>query len=487
MRLPWVVSAPEGINCGSVCSASFNAGVPVTLTATPGAGYYFSDWSGAQCSGSGTCTVTMNAAQSVTANFVALPNPVLSIGKTGIGTVTSAPGGISCDPACSAAFPFGQAITLTASPAAGYAFLNWTGGCSGTALTCTLTLYTDQTVTANFVPVFTLSVATTGSGTVASNPVGINCGAICSANFTTGQAVNLTATPSPGSVFSYWSGACSGLSAACTVTMHANQGVTAHFAPAGTLNGLFAAVLPYARSVQVGQAATAFGTIINATGVDVAHCYVTLPVNPSIPASFNFQTTNASNQLVGTPNTPVNIPAGGTQSFVFGITPTAAFAATDIPLVFDCANTQPAPSQTGLNNFLLSSSSTPVPDMIAIGATPSGDGVLRIPGSNGVHAFGTAAVNIGGAGEITATVDTGGVALPLTLSLCQTDPGTGACLSPPASSVTSPLASNASATYAVFAQASGPIAFDPASKRIFLRLASGGVVRGATSVAVTTQ
>jgi hypothetical protein len=219
----------------------------------------------------------------------------------------------------------------------------------------------------------------------------------------------------------------------------------------------------------------------------VTNCYLALPGSPSIPASFNFQTTNASNQLVGTPNTPVNIPAGGQQSFVFGITPSAPFNATDIPIVFDCANTLPAPGQTGLNTFLLSASSSPVPDMIAIGATPSGDGVLRIPGNNGVHAFGTAAVNIGGAGEITATVDTGGVTLPLSLTICQTNPGTGACLSPPASSTSSTLATNASATYAVFAQASGAIPFDPAGKRIFLRLASGGVVRGATSVAVTTQ
>jgi hypothetical protein len=113
--------------------------------------------------------------------------------------------------------------------------------------------------------------------------------------------------------------------------------------------GLFAAVLPYARSVQIGQPATAFGTIVNATGLDARGCYLALPASPAIPATFNYQTTNASNQLVGKVNTPIDIPAGGSQSFVFGITPSAAFAATNIPVVFDCANTLPAPSQTGLN------------------------------------------------------------------------------------------------------------------------------------------
>lgn len=336
------------------------------------------------------------------------------------------------------------------------------------------------------IPMHALTVTNSGNGAVSSNPAGIACGVVCTAKFTEGSTVTLSATAGAGSAFSGWGGACAGLGN-CQVLMGQDQSVTANFNPTGTLTGLYSAVLPYARSVQVGQPATGFGTLINATGVDVTHCYVALPVNPSIAANFNFQTTNASNQLIGTPDTPVDIPAGGAQSFVFGITPSAAFTATDIPLVFDCANTQPAPSQVGLNTFLLSASSSPVPDMIAIGATQSGDGVLRIPGSNGIHAFGTAAVNIGASGSITATADTGGVTLPITLTVCQTNPVTGVCLSAPTASVTSTVNGNESATYTVFAQASGAIPFDPAGKRIFLRLSSGGVVRGATSVALTTQ
>jgi hypothetical protein len=46
----------------------------VTLTATPGSGYHFSDWEGA-CSGSGSCVVTISAAASVSAIFVANPIP----------------------------------------------------------------------------------------------------------------------------------------------------------------------------------------------------------------------------------------------------------------------------------------------------------------------------------------------------------------------------------------------------------------------------
>jgi hypothetical protein len=147
----------------------------------------------------------------------------------------------------------------------------------------------------------------------------------------------------------------------------------------------------------------------------------------------------------------------------------------------------PAPSQTGLNTFLLSASVIEPPDLVAIGATPSQDGVLRIPGPSGIQAFGTAAVNIGSSGEITATADTGGISLPLILSLCQTNPATGACLAPPSPISQGMVVTNQSVTYAVFAQAIGIIPFNPAVNRIFLRLSSGGVVRGATSVAVTTQ
>jgi hypothetical protein len=63
-----VTSSPAGINCGSTCQATYASGTMVTLTATPDAGSTFTGWSGA-CTGTGSCTVTMNAARAVTATF----------------------------------------------------------------------------------------------------------------------------------------------------------------------------------------------------------------------------------------------------------------------------------------------------------------------------------------------------------------------------------------------------------------------------------
>ena len=65
-----VTSSPTGIDCGATCSASFASGLAVTLMATPTGSGIFTGWSGA-CSGTGNCSVTMSAAQSVTATFAA--------------------------------------------------------------------------------------------------------------------------------------------------------------------------------------------------------------------------------------------------------------------------------------------------------------------------------------------------------------------------------------------------------------------------------
>jgi hypothetical protein len=74
----------------------------------------------------------------------------------------------------------------------------------------------------------TVTKSGTGTGTVTSLPAGINCDSYCSDTYVQGLPVTLTATPSAGSLFTGWSGACSG-TAPCTVIMNANVTVTANF------------------------------------------------------------------------------------------------------------------------------------------------------------------------------------------------------------------------------------------------------------------
>ena len=81
------------------------------------------------------------------------------------------------------------------------------------------------------VPRFALSVTKegTGQGTVFSEPLGISCGSTCSASFIQLTEVTMTAVADPGSVFSYWSGSCSGTGNRCTLIMTEDFTLTAHF------------------------------------------------------------------------------------------------------------------------------------------------------------------------------------------------------------------------------------------------------------------
>lgn len=165
---------------------------------------------------------------------VAVVTNTLSVTRlgTGSGSVSSSPSGISCGSSCSASFASGTAVTLTAQAAQGSVFSGWGGACTGTASTCTVSMASAQAVTATFtLPVYTLTVSLsgTGKGSVSSSPAGISCGSTCSASFNSGTSVKLTAAPAAGNKFAGWSGACSGSSTSCTVSMSSARSVTASF------------------------------------------------------------------------------------------------------------------------------------------------------------------------------------------------------------------------------------------------------------------
>jgi hypothetical protein len=144
--------SPPKIDCGDTCSASYESGTVVTLTATPDAFSTFTGWSGCDMVSGMTCTVTMNAARSVTASFT-LQTFTLSVSKASIiggGTVTTSDGGINCGPTCSATYDSGTVVTLTARPAFGSLFTGWSGCDMVSGMTCTVTMSAARSVTASF-------------------------------------------------------------------------------------------------------------------------------------------------------------------------------------------------------------------------------------------------------------------------------------------------------------------------------------------------
>ncbi|HET9244109.1 MAG TPA: hypothetical protein VFN99_11785 [Gaiella sp.] len=152
---PGEVHGP-GIACPGDCTQELIASSSVTLEAKPGSLATFTGWSGA-CTGGpqAACVVEMDAARSVTATFAAnvpigAPRTLtVTVAGSGNGSVTSG-STIDCPGDCSQSYSVAAEVTLTATSATGSAFAGWSGDCSGSSPTCTVTLSSSRTVMASF-------------------------------------------------------------------------------------------------------------------------------------------------------------------------------------------------------------------------------------------------------------------------------------------------------------------------------------------------
>ena len=190
---------------------SHSSGAAVTIVATPADGYQFSEWTG-DCSGSGACVVTMDAAKSVTANFVGVFDLTVTAVPTGGGTVF---------PGSTTSYVAGYEVAVLARSAVGYQFSEWSGDCSGDSA-CVVTMDADKSVTANFGPVFKLTATASPNEGGTILPKGIP-------SFLAGTQVTVLAHSAPDYQLYGWTGACSG-GGPCVVTMDADKSVTANFA-----------------------------------------------------------------------------------------------------------------------------------------------------------------------------------------------------------------------------------------------------------------
>jgi hypothetical protein len=146
------------VNCGSVCRVSLLRGTVVTLTANPAAGSTFTGWSGSCRGSSPSCTVTMSQARWVTANFARIPSYTLGVVRAGSGSgvvsgstaVQPDVSVVNCGSVCRVSLLRGTVVTLTATASPGSIFGGWSGSCTGTSPTCTVTMSQARNVTARF-------------------------------------------------------------------------------------------------------------------------------------------------------------------------------------------------------------------------------------------------------------------------------------------------------------------------------------------------
>ena len=268
---------------------------------------------------------------------------------------------------------------------------------------------------------------------------------------------------------------------------------------------IHAAVLPTSRTLSNRntntEPVTFFSSVLNPGSGDAEQCTLSAPSNNQI--SLSYQATDPATDEPINPDTfdtSFSVPANGSQTLLITLSTFTDFAPQNVELEFKCLNAPVAPKIPGVNSMLMSASTAALPDLITGAATASNDGITRLPTTESTRAFAVSTINIGGEDEIRAipTLDFSSFVpgLPslgdipnLNMSICETNPDTGACLADASNEVVRRIAADEIVTYTVFVRGAGSeVAFSPGVNRAFIVLVdSAGEVRGASSVAVTTQ
>ncbi len=131
------------------CNANqYIYGQNVALTANPVNGYQFTSWGGSASGTNPVTSITIQGNTSVSATFQPrCYSFTLTAAPSGSGAVSASPTS-NC---ANGGYLFDTAVTLTASPASGYVFANWSGSVSGGASPTTFNISSPTNVTANFV------------------------------------------------------------------------------------------------------------------------------------------------------------------------------------------------------------------------------------------------------------------------------------------------------------------------------------------------
>jgi len=219
----WTIAATSApVEGGTVSGGgAYDDGGSVTLTASPNAGFAFVNWTegGAQVSNSASYTFTATSDRTLVANFAAVPVYTITTAASPVAGGATSGGG---------SYAQGASVTVTATAAAGYVFVNWKLGTSTVSSNpnYTFTVSANRALVANFTVDTGLRTITTGSNPSAG---GTTSGG---GSYAVGTECTVTATPNANYMFKRWqvSGVTVSTSSAYTFTVSANQAYTARFA-----------------------------------------------------------------------------------------------------------------------------------------------------------------------------------------------------------------------------------------------------------------
>ena len=241
-----------------------------------------------------------------------VPTYSLSTSVNGMGSITKNPDQTS--------YTYGQVIQLTANPAEGWSFSEWSGNLSGSTNPNTIIMTGNKAVTATFTLngpyTLTLTMSGTGSGTIQASPSG---------PYYYGASVTIWANVSVGSTFAGFTGSLTGTTTPQTLVMNGNKAVNAQF----TLNG------PY--TLTLTTSGTGSGTIqVSPSGPYYYGASVTIWANASTGSTFNGFTgsltgTTTPQTLVMNENKAVNAQFTLQSGYTLTITIQGSGTVTKVP------------------------------------------------------------------------------------------------------------------------------------------------------------
>ena len=221
-QLNYTISTSSSPSSGGTTNGggTFNYGDEITVSSSPAAGYQFVNWTvaGSIVSTSPSYTFTVAGNRSLVANFSQLSFSISTSSSPSAGGTTTGDG----------SFSYGASATVTASPAAGYSFINWTQGGSSvsTNASYTFTVTESRIIVANFSQI-TYTITTASSPTAGGSTSG-------GGTYGSGSSATVTAIPATGYQFVNWTqgGSAVSTSASYTFTVTAVRGLVANFTQA---------------------------------------------------------------------------------------------------------------------------------------------------------------------------------------------------------------------------------------------------------------